>query len=125
MTQDSSNPPIRARRTHASQALIDALKKLPWALKLSRNKDIEARNALRDVRNAEHAHDPVAHLDLALDNESFLTVSDVPMDMLTPVSRIKKLANKLSNLRARSSPDLREHRRHKVCARRRRTQTRY
>lgn len=95
MTEDSTNPPTWARRIHASQTLIDVFKKLLWALKLPRNKDIEARNILCGVRNTEHAHNPVAHPDPVSDNESFLTVLDVPMDALTPVSRIKKLANKL------------------------------
>ncbi|KAJ7800427.1 hypothetical protein B0H14DRAFT_3785659 [Mycena olivaceomarginata] len=97
MTQDSlpTNPPA-CRRTHAPEAIINALKKLPRALKLSRNKAIEGRNAEHAIRTAEHAHDPVAHPDAASDDESLITVSDIPMDTLSPLSKVKKVTEKLS-----------------------------
>jgi hypothetical protein len=102
MTQDSlpTNPPV-SRRTHASEAIIKALKKLPRALKLARNKAIEGRNAERAVRTAEHAFDPAAHPDAASDDESLVTVSDIPMDALSPLSKVKKVAEKLSPASAR------------------------
>ncbi|KAJ7696620.1 hypothetical protein B0H14DRAFT_3529727 [Mycena olivaceomarginata] len=102
MTQDSlpTNPP--------SEAIINALKKLPQALKLSRNKAIEGRNAERAVRTAEHAHDPVAHPDAASDDESLITVSDIPMDALSPLSKVKKVAEKLSPVPKPATKKLRE-----------------
>jgi hypothetical protein len=102
MTQDSlpTDPPAR-RRTHATQAITDALKKLPRALKLSRNKAIEGRNTERAVRNAEHAHDPVVHPEAASDDESLLTVSDHPIDALSPLGKVKRLVEKLSPSSAR------------------------
>jgi hypothetical protein len=102
MTQDSlpTDPPAR-RRTHATQAITDALKKLPQALKLSRNKAIEGRNTERAVRNTEHAHDPVAHPKAASDDESLLTISDVPIDALSPLGKVKRLTEKLSPSSAR------------------------
>ncbi|KAJ7342685.1 hypothetical protein DFH08DRAFT_811754 [Mycena albidolilacea] len=102
MTQDSvpTNPPAR-RRTHATEAITNALKKLPRALKLTRNKAIEGRNAERAVRTAEHAYDPVAHPDAGSDDESLITVSDLPIDALSPLSKVKRLAEKMSPTSAR------------------------
>ncbi|KAJ7326212.1 hypothetical protein DFH08DRAFT_816563 [Mycena albidolilacea] len=102
MTQDTlpSNP-LAARRTHASEAIISTLKKLPQVLKLSKNKDIESRKADRALCNAQHAHDPIAHPDAASDDELFITLSDAPIDALSPASRIKKITSKLSPTSAR------------------------
>ncbi|KAJ7790509.1 hypothetical protein B0H14DRAFT_2625946 [Mycena olivaceomarginata] len=102
MTQDTlpSNPPV-ARRTHASEAIISTLKKLLQVLKLCKNKDIEIRNADRALRNAQHAHNPTAHPNAVSDDESLITVSDVPINALSPLSKVKKLAQKLSPTSAR------------------------
>ncbi|KAJ7794037.1 hypothetical protein B0H14DRAFT_3497429 [Mycena olivaceomarginata] len=85
MTQDTlpSNPPV-ARRTDASE-----------------NKDIEIRNVDRALRNAQHTHNPTAHPDAVSDDESLITVSDVPINALSPLSKVKKLAQKLSPTSAR------------------------
>ncbi|KAJ7327546.1 hypothetical protein DFH08DRAFT_1026611 [Mycena albidolilacea] len=97
MTQDSVPTNLPARRcTHATEAITNALKKLLRALKLSRNKAIEGRNAERTVRTVEHAHDPVAHPDAGSDDESLITVSDLPIDALSPLGKVKKLAEKMS-----------------------------
>ncbi|KAJ7314891.1 hypothetical protein DFH08DRAFT_820867 [Mycena albidolilacea] len=102
MTQDSlpTNPPA-SRCTHTSEAIIKALKKLLPALKLARNKVIEGRNAKCAVRTTERAFDPAAHPDVASDDKSFITILDIPMDTLSPLSKVKKVAEKLSPSSAR------------------------
>ncbi|KAJ7848012.1 hypothetical protein B0H14DRAFT_2583235 [Mycena olivaceomarginata] len=79
MTQDTLpfNPPV-ARRMHASEAIISADKKLPWVLKLAKNKDIEIRNTDCALRTVQHAHNPITHPNAASDNKLFITLSDAP-----------------------------------------------
>ncbi|KAJ7306224.1 hypothetical protein DFH08DRAFT_824879 [Mycena albidolilacea] len=102
MTQDSlPTNHLACRRTHTTQAITDVLKKLPWALKLARNKAIKGRNTERAVHTTEHAHDPVAHPNAALDDKSLITVSDILMDTLSPLCKIKKLTKKFSPASAR------------------------
>ncbi|KAJ7104381.1 hypothetical protein B0H15DRAFT_942376 [Mycena belliarum] len=92
-----NQPPLpqRKRRTHLSQTVIDALRKLPKHLKQKKNTEIEDRNALRAVKAAQHDADPTNFPDVASDEESFITVS-VAAVALSPASTLTGLLQKLS-----------------------------
>ncbi|KAJ7497704.1 hypothetical protein FB451DRAFT_1359892 [Mycena latifolia] len=87
-------PPARTRKTHITQIVSDALKKLPKHIKLKKNQEIEDRNALRTVKAVQHASDPVKYPDPASDEESIITTSDAG-DVLSPASTGKNLLRSL------------------------------
>ncbi|KAL0958102.1 hypothetical protein HGRIS_000274 [Hohenbuehelia grisea] len=69
-------PPQPKRKTHASEAIVAALKKFPRASRIQMNSDKTNRNLLRELKHARHEHDPDAHPDDASDASSLLTISD-------------------------------------------------
>ncbi|KAJ7454221.1 hypothetical protein FB451DRAFT_1184972 [Mycena latifolia] len=91
----SAPPPARTRKTHISQIISDVLKKLPKHIKLRKNQEIGDKNALRTVKAAQHASDPVKYPDPASDEESIITTSDAGA-VLSPASTVSSLLSKLS-----------------------------
>ncbi|KAJ7452621.1 hypothetical protein FB451DRAFT_1282720, partial [Mycena latifolia] len=88
--QTAPPPPARTRKTHIMQIISDALKKLPKHLKLKKNQEIEDRNALRTVKAAQHASDPVKYPDPASDEESIITTSDAGQEPAPLAADVRK-----------------------------------
>ncbi|KAJ7759901.1 hypothetical protein B0H16DRAFT_1720115 [Mycena metata] len=90
-------PPRRTRRriTHFSAAVITALKNLPRASKLRKNKEIQGKNDENALTRTQHESDPVAFPDEAPDDVSFITVSDGEEET-SPFSAMYDVAMKLT-----------------------------
>ncbi|KAJ7700174.1 hypothetical protein B0H16DRAFT_1483978 [Mycena metata] len=94
---DQPIPPrtTRQRITHLSASVITALKNLPRATKLRKNKAIREKNDENALARAQHDSDPVAFPDVAPDDASLITVSDAEEEM-SPFSMMYDVASKLS-----------------------------
>jgi hypothetical protein len=93
-TDNSSADTARVRRTHSSNAIVEALKKLPRAAKVQLNNLILGRNADRLLRRMRHLNNAVMHPDVPSDDESLVTVDDDVS--LSPASGFKKVLSSLS-----------------------------
>ncbi|KAJ7720777.1 hypothetical protein B0H16DRAFT_1474206 [Mycena metata] len=94
---DAPVPPRRIRRriTHFSASVIAALKKLPRATKLRKNKEIQEKNDENALARAQHESDPAAFPDEAPDDASLITVSEGEEEM-SPFSAMYDVAMKLT-----------------------------
>ncbi|KAJ7751369.1 hypothetical protein B0H16DRAFT_1460281 [Mycena metata] len=94
---DQSIPPCTTcqRITHFSASVIAALKNLPRATKLRKNKAICEKNDKNALARAQHDSDPIAFPDEAPDDASLITVSDAEEELL-PFSMMYDTASKLT-----------------------------
>ena len=76
MDENPQQPLLRARRTHKDNLISSLLSKLPLREKLSKNKEIEDENKVRELRTFNHHIDPVAHPEPGSENASFITIDD-------------------------------------------------
>ncbi|KAJ7605236.1 hypothetical protein DFH06DRAFT_1150627 [Mycena polygramma] len=92
--QQNPNPPQRTRKTHTSDAVITALKSLSNRDRVSMNKAIGSRNAMRNLGRARNVDKPSATF-VDSDNESTITVSDEGMED-SPTTSVMKAIQKSS-----------------------------
>ncbi|KAJ3510381.1 hypothetical protein NLJ89_g4706 [Agrocybe chaxingu] len=79
-------PAVPKRRTHISQVVIDMLKALSLPVKLMKNKEIEGKNATKQLGRLDHMLDPTAFPDLPSEDASFITIdSRERKDLRDPV----------------------------------------
>ncbi|KAJ7233801.1 hypothetical protein C8J57DRAFT_1249696 [Mycena rebaudengoi] len=78
----SSSGPPRTRKTHATEVVIFALKKLSRREKLNKNEDIKAHNAYRAVKRAQNVTTPSTTF-VDSDDESVITISDSEENTMT------------------------------------------
>ncbi|KAJ7237352.1 hypothetical protein C8J57DRAFT_1568460 [Mycena rebaudengoi] len=96
--QQQQHPPPRRPRTHLNALVSAALQALPAASKRSKNKEIEARNAERNLQHAKHLAAPNTYAD-ASDVESLITVAS--NEATSPATRTHKILGLLSPTSAR------------------------
>ena len=73
---DMQPPQPRARRTHKDDFISSLLSKLSLREKLSKNKEIEDQNKIREQKTYDHHMDPVSHLETGSEIASFISIDE-------------------------------------------------
>lgn len=73
---DMQPPQPRARRTHKDDFISSLLSKLSLREKLSKNKEIEDQNKIREQKTYDHHMDPVSHPETGSEIASFISIDE-------------------------------------------------
>src|SRR5271168_2434321 len=83
----------RARRTHKDVFISSLLSKLSLCEKLSKNKDIEDQNKMRELKKFNHHMDPALYPETGSENASFITINDAELKDLKDPSVFARFSN--------------------------------
>jgi hypothetical protein len=85
----------RARRTHKDNFISSLLSKLSLREKLSKNKEIEDLNKIREMKKFNHHMDAVAHPDAGSETASFITIDEADLKDLKDPSILARFLNSI------------------------------
>ena len=85
-------PQPRARRTHKDEFISSLLSKLSLREKLSKNKEIEDQNKIRELTKFNHHMDPAAYPDAGSECASFITIDEADLKDLKDPSILARFS---------------------------------
>jgi hypothetical protein len=96
--QHQQDPPLqdappRVRRTHKDNIISLLPSKLSLREKLSKNKEIEDQNKIRELRKFNHHLDPLTYPETGSENASFITIDEVDLKDLKDPSILAHFSN--------------------------------
>ena len=88
----AAEPPV-PHQPHTSATVINLLKNMSLTAILQKNKQIEAENVTRSLKNLEHAHNPKAHPAPRSEMASLITIEEEDLNCLKVPSFLSSFHN--------------------------------